>query len=298
VAPGTTSITATSEGITSNTATLTVTAVPVASVTISPTSQSVVAGSTTPAFTAETKDGSGNTLTGRVITFASSDPSIATIDGSSGVATGVAPGTASITASSEGKDSPAATLTVTPVPVTSVIVSPPSQEVDVGSTVTFTATPRDAHNHPLTGRTVVYGSNDLSIATINSSTGEATGVAPGTVTIGAISEGITGTASLKVNLAPVASVAVSPSTLTIIVGESATFSATLMDANGNTLTDRVVKWSSSNDGVAKIDPSGNAVSKGPGTTTITATSEGKKGTASLEVDPAPAPTVAVMPPAV
>ena len=295
VAPGTTNITATSEGQTSNNATLTVSAIPVASVTISPTTQTVVAGSQTPAFSAVTKDAGGNVLTGRVVTFASSDLTIATVSSSTGVATGVAPGTASITASSEGKTSAAATLTVTPVPVNNVVLLPASQSVEVGSTVTFTATPRDASNNPLSGRMIVYGSSDPTIATIDGSTGVATGVAPGTVTIGAISEGKNATASLTVNPAPVASVTVSPPSQTIVDGNSATFTAMLMDAHGNTLTGRVVTWGSSDATVATVDNLGNATSAGPGTATITATSEGQSGSGTLQVDTAPISSVTVTP---
>jgi len=167
--------------------------------------------------------------------------------------------------------------------------------VDVGSTVTFTATPRDASNNPLSGRTIVYGSSDPSIATINSSTGVATGVAPGTVTIGAISEGKTGTASLTVNPAPVSSVSVSPPAQTIIDGNTASFTATLTDAHGNTLSGRVIDWSSSDVTVATVDNAGVATSTGPGNATITATSEGKSGTATLQVDPAPVSSVTVAP---
>ena len=295
VSPGSSTITASSEGKTSNPATLTVTAVPVASVTISPLTQTVVDGSNTPAFTAVTKDAGDNVLTGRVVTFASSDLTIATVSSSTGVATGVAPGTASITASSEGKTSAAATLTVTPVPVNNVVLLPASQSVEVGSTVTFTATPRDASNNPLSGRMIVYGSSDPTIATIDGSTGVATGVAPGTVTIGAISEGKNATASLTVNPAPVASVTVSPPSQTIVDGNSATFTAVLMDVHGNTLTGRVVTWGSSDATIATVDNLGNATSAGPGTATITATSEGQSGSGTLQVDPAPISSVTVTP---
>jgi len=110
-----------------------------------------------------------------------------------------------------------------------------------------------------------------------------------------VSEGTTSNAAtLTVNPAPVSTVAVSPASQTITDGESATFTATLQDANGNTLTDRTVNWKSSNNMVATIDNTGTATSTGPGTATITATSEGKSGTASLQVDPAPV-TVAVTP---
>ena len=255
VAAGTTSITASSGGKTSSPATLTVSPAPVASVTISPTTQSVVNGSSTPAFTAVTKDASGNVLTGRVVTFASSDPTVATINSSTGVATGASPGTTSITATSEGKTSPAATLTVTAVPVNNVVVSPPSQAVDIGSTATFTATPRDASNTPLSGRTVVFSSSDPTIATINSSTGVATGVAQGAVTITATSEGKSGTASLTVNPPAVASVSVAPASQTVIVGNATPtqYVATVKDGGGHTLTGRVVTWSSSDNSIATVD---------------------------------------------
>ena len=157
VKPGTTSITATSEGKTSNAATLTVTDVPVASVTIAPTTQTVTVGQTTPAFTAQAKDASGNVLTGRTITFSSSAPAVATINATSGVATGVSAGTSQITATSEGKTSDPATLTVNPAPVGSVVVSPPNQTITDGSTATYTAAVQDAQGHALTGRTVELG---------------------------------------------------------------------------------------------------------------------------------------------
>jgi len=209
----------------------------------------------------------------------------------------VATGSASITASSEGKTSPAATLTVTAVPVNNVVLSPASQSVQVGSTVTFTATPRDASNNPLTGRMIVYGSSDPSIATIDANTGVATGVAPGSVTIGAISEGKNATASLTVTAVPVASVTVSPSSQTIIAGNSTTtpYTSVEKDGGGNTLTGRVVTWETSDHSIATIDNAGNATSFAPGTVTITATSEGHSGTASLVVNPVPVASVDISP---
>jgi uncharacterized protein YjdB len=281
--PGTMTVTATSEGKT-GTATIVVTAVPVASVTISPTTQSVVVGAATPAFTVVTKDASGNVLSGRVVTFASSDPSIATIDANTGVATGVAAGSASITASSEGVTSAAATLTVTDVPVSSVIISPTAQSVDVGSTVTFVATPRDASDNPLSGRTIFYSSSDPAIATIDVNTGVATGVTPGSVTIGAISEGKTGTASLTVNPAPVSSVTVSPPVVTTSVGDNVQFTATVADATPHGHGHEVA-WSSSDELLASVDDKGKMKALALGLVTITATSQGQSGFAAVTILP-------------
>ena len=295
-APGTMTVSATSEGKT-GTATIVVIAVPVASVTISPQNQSVQVGATTPAFTAQPKDAGGHPLAGRVVTFASSDPTIATIDANTGVATGVAPGTASITATSEGINSTPATLTVTAVPVGSVTISPTSLSVVAGSTTPpFTAVTKDGGGNVLTGRTITFSSSDQNIATIDANSGVATGVAPGSAMITASSEGKNSPpATLTVTPVPVGSVTVSPPSQTITNGSSATFSATVKDGSGNTLNGRVVTWGSSDETVATVDNTGNATSAGPGTTTITATSEGQLGNATLEVDPVPVTGVVVNP---
>ncbi|MEO6210568.1 MAG: Ig-like domain-containing protein, partial [Gemmatimonadaceae bacterium] len=296
VAPGTTNITASSEGKTSSAATLTVTAIPVATVTISPTTQSVVAGADTPAFTVVTKDAGGNVLTGRSVTFNSSNTGVATIN-ASGVATGVAPGTTTLTASSEGKTSNNATLTVTAVPVGSVTISPTSASVTAGSTTpAFTAVTKDGSGNTLTGRMVAFASSNVSVATIDPNTGIATGVSAGTTMITATSETITSnSATLTVTAAPVSSVTVSPPSQTIVDGNSASFSATLKDAQGNVLTGRTITWSSGDVTVATVDNSGNATSAGPGTTTIAATSGGQSGSATLQVDPVPVTSVTVNP---
>ena len=83
--------------------------VPVASVSVSPNPASVAAGATT-VLSAAPEDASGNPLSGRAVTWSSSDESKATVSG--GVVTGVAVGTAMITATSEGQQG-SATVNVT-----------------------------------------------------------------------------------------------------------------------------------------------------------------------------------------
>jgi len=84
--------------------------VPVASVTVSPASASVVAGSTTQ-LTATPKSAAGSPLTGRVVTWSSDNTAAATVNGS-GLVSGVAAGAATITATCEGKTGTSA-ITVT-----------------------------------------------------------------------------------------------------------------------------------------------------------------------------------------
>src|SRR5690606_21766816 len=119
IGPGTATITATSEGK-SATAQVTVSPVPVASVSVSPSSFSLPVGDTRQ-LSVTLKDASGNTLTGRTVNWSSSATSVATVN-SSGRVTAVGAGTATITATSEGK-SGTAQVTVTgggPAPVASV----------------------------------------------------------------------------------------------------------------------------------------------------------------------------------
>src|SRR5438445_731383 len=106
-----------SGGKVSDTATVTITTIPVASVTVSPGSASLQVGATQQ-FTAVTKDAAGNTLTGRTVTWASSNTAVATVSGS-GLARGVAAGTATITATSEGQSGTAAITVTAPSCVTS-----------------------------------------------------------------------------------------------------------------------------------------------------------------------------------
>src|SRR5205823_6271995 len=145
-------ITATAEGQSGPSA-LTVTAVtvPVATVTVSPAPASVPAGQTAQ-LTATPKDASGNSLTGRTITWASSNTSVATVS-SSGLVRGVVAGSATITATSETKSGTSA-ITVTAVPVATVAVSPASATVFVNQTLQLSATPKDANGNTLTGRTI------------------------------------------------------------------------------------------------------------------------------------------------
>jgi len=258
-----------------------VSTVPVASVAVTPASAGMVAGQTVQ-LTATTLDSTSAALTGRVVTWGSSNSAVATVNGS-GLVTGVAPGSATITATSEGKSGTAAvTVTVMSVPVATVGVTPASANMTVGQTAQLTATPRDASGNALTGRVVTWGSSNSAVATVNGS-GLVTGVAAGSATITATSEGKSGASSVTVALAPVASVTVSPATVSQVVGTVQQLTATLRDASGNVLTGRTVSWSSSNTLVATVLGTGLETSLLAGSATITATSEGRSGTAAITV---------------
>lgn len=110
VGTGTATITATIDGRIGSAA-VTVAAVPVAAVTLTPASL-VLGVSATATITAVASDAAGNALTGRTVTWTSSNAAVATVS-AGGVVSGVAIGSAVITATSEGR-SASATVIVTP----------------------------------------------------------------------------------------------------------------------------------------------------------------------------------------
>src|SRR5207237_9050836 len=90
---------------------------------VSPPSATVSVGQTAQ-LTATPKDASGTPLSGRAVTWSSSDTTIARVSGS-GLVTAIATGSATITATSEGQ-SGTSTITVTTVPVATGAVAPSS----------------------------------------------------------------------------------------------------------------------------------------------------------------------------
>src|SRR6185436_992107 len=229
----------------SDTAVVTVTPATVATVAVSPATASLVVGQTVQ-LVATPQDVDGNPLSGRVVTYASTNPGVATVN-STGRVTGVAAGAATVTVACEGQGSPVA-ITVTVVPVASVSVSPATATLTVGQTAQLTATPKDANGNPLTGRTVTWSTSNAAVAAV-SGNGLVTGGAAGTATITASSEGQNGTAAMTVSVVPVASVSVSPASATVLVGQTVQLTATAKDANGSPLPGRAVTWASSAPGV-------------------------------------------------
>src|SRR2546425_12925416 len=105
--------------------------------------------------------------------------------------------------------------------------------------------PKDANGNPLTGRSVAWTGSNGAVATVSSG-GLVTAVASGSATISATSEGQSGSASITVSNAPVASVAVAPASASLQVGQTVPLTATPKDVNGTPLSGRVITWSSSN----------------------------------------------------
>ncbi|AHG91642.1 Ig domain protein group 2 domain protein [Gemmatirosa kalamazoonensis] len=278
VAPGTTQVAANFAGRYA-VATVTVTPRPVASVVVQPSTVDLRVGGTAQ-LRARTLDAAGGELTGRTVTFASNAAAVATV-APDGLVTAVAPGTASITVASEGRTALVA-VTVTPIPVASVTVAPSAPSIPLGGTVQLAATTLDSLGRPLAGRAVTWTSSDQAVATVSSG-GLATGTGVGTARITATIEGRSASATLTVLPRPVASVTLSLASTTLAEGDTARLAVRLADAQGQPLSGRDVTFASDAPNVARVSATGLVTAVAAGTATLSATSEGVRGTVVVRV---------------
>jgi uncharacterized protein YjdB len=287
VSVGTATISASTGGVT-GTAQFQSTTVAAASVSVSPSAPNVRVGEDVQ-LTATATDAGGNVLASRVPTWSSSNPIVATVS-SSGRVTGVSKGTATVTATVDGKSAPASVsvANAAPAPVASITVTLSASSINAGQSTQAVAVTRDAAGNVVTGRTIAWSSAAPALATVSAS-GVVSALAAGSVSISATSEGVSNSATLIItgSTQPVATVSLSAPSTSMIAGQTQALSVTLKDASGNTLTGRTIAWSSSSTSVATVSPSGQVTAIGAGSAVITATSEGKSGTLTLKVAAAP-----------
>jgi uncharacterized protein YjdB len=255
---------------------------PVDTVIVTPPTLEVMAGASG-ALDAEITDGAGNVLRDRRVVWASANPDIATVS-ENGIVSGVSAGHVDIAATAEGK-SGVAVVTVVAVParVATVRIVPNQIDLVVATGTNLVATPYDNRGTPIPGRSVVWTTNNASVAAI-SQTGRVTGLVPGTAVITAVIDGVGGNADVAVTLAPVAKVVVTPAGTSVAVSKTVTLSARLTDAVGNVLSGRTISWSSADTRVATVNGAGVVRGVRRGTAVITATSEGRSGTSTISVE--------------
>jgi uncharacterized protein YjdB len=201
------------------------------------------------------------------VVWTSSDTSVATVS-ADGVVTGVAPGTATITAKLEGASQVAAHTTVTvsqpglanPAPPT--VTTPAKATVKTGRTVAI----RPALSDP--ALRVVWASSNPRIATV-SADGIVAGLKRGIVTVTATLEAATTVVShtTVTVVQQVTKVKMNKKTATIKKGKKLTLKATVTPSDANS---RKVTWKSSNKKIATVNSKGKVTAKKKGKVTITA----------------------------
>ena len=279
----------------SGSASFTVSPAALVSITISPANPTVPLGELQQ-FTAtgHYTDQSTQDLTSQV-TWSSSIPAVAMISndqGTQGQAATLAVGSTVIGASL-GSIAASTQLTVGPAQLVSLSVAPLNPSLAVGATQQFTAagTYSDGSVQDVTSL-VTWASSAATVATI-SSQGLAQAVSAGTTTISATLGALMASTTLTVTPAvQLVSLAVTPPTASILVGQTQQFTATgtFSDGSMKDLT-TLVNWSANPATVATVGNSaptqGIALGIGPGMATVTATLGSVSGSASLTVNGGP-----------
>ncbi|HEX6314680.1 MAG TPA: Ig-like domain-containing protein [Gemmatimonadaceae bacterium] len=218
----------------------------------------------------------GLAITNRVITWSSSNPSIAVV-GATGVVTPVSPGTTTITIRAGTKEK-LVRVRVVGEPVSSVRITPQGtvHVIRLGQSRQFTAECLNATQQVLPGRTITWNSANPVVASVNGS-GLVSGNSLGSAQITASCDNSASASfSAQVTPVPVSSVTITPNALTISVGTQSQLTATARDSAGNALSlqGRQVQWSSSNIPVAQVSTQGVVSGGSVGSANITVTVDG------------------------
>jgi uncharacterized protein YjdB len=294
VAPGTAQVVATcGTGSASavGRAAVTVGARPAASVVFQSATVALLEADTTVLRVVVRDDRGGVVQTPRVL-WSSLSPTIARVD-STGRVEAIAPGTAAIRAN-VGIAQATATISVA-ARVPASLTMPATFRVEAGETVSAEVVVRDPTGRVLPGRIPSWSSSALAIASVDAA-GLIRGVAPGTAVVTARLDALVASGMVTVlPAAPVARVDVTPASATVTEGRTITLTASPRDAAGRALNGRTVTWTTGNGGVASVAATGVVTGVTPGATVITATVDGRQGSALLAVTPVPVASVSISP---
>jgi uncharacterized protein YjdB len=171
-----------------------------------------------------------------------------------------------------------------------ITLAPTAVSGAAGTHVQISAAPQGQSGQPVSASAVAWVSSNPAIATVSGS-GMITLVRRGTATITAIADGVTASVGAAVDAPPPTSVTVTPSSTLIQSGQRAQLAATALDVSGAVDSGVAISWFSSNSGVASVSSSGEVTAGSVGNATITASSGGASGTATIQVTSS-APVVA------
>ena len=286
VAGGVVSITATLVGDSTKNASYSVTIIPIPTALTITGATSVSYGQNIVLTAVASPTGANST-----VTWSTSNSSVATVD-VNGRVTGIAEGSATITATSIVSASIQATHQITVTDAKSITLNPTTLSLNIGANQTIIATVIAAS---LTDKSVIWTSGNTAIATVDQ-TGKVTGVAAGSTTIVAkltADNSVQAQATVTVAAAPLPAISLSPTSASVSVGATKTITATVTNT-----TNTAVTWTTSSSTIATVSTGGVVTGKATGTATITATSVANnsvKATCTITVIAAALPTLTVTP---
>ena len=228
---------------------------------------------------------SPSNATNKKVLWITGNANVATV--SNGTVTAVGVGETTITAKSDDggiTSSCQVIVSARNIPVAGIKLDKSSAELIVDEELTLVATiiPSDATN-----KNIVWQTSDSKVASVNNGTVKA--LAPGSVFITAKAEEGEEQAvceiTVKEKTYPVTGITLSPTSLSLTEGETASLTATVKPENA---TNKSITWQSSNTDVATVDE-GLITAVAPGEAVITVTTEDGGHTAKCNVSVAKKP---------
>lgn len=201
------------------------------------------------------------------IEWSTGNESIATVD-EYGIVTGISSGETSLIATitdfSGNTLTASCTITVVAPTVASIFLDKTEATIKTSQTLQLTATiaPEDAAD-----KTITWASSDSNVATVDA-TGLVTAISVGNADITATANGGTGLyATCKITVEPILieSLSISPESFSGAEGESFIINVTISPENA---TNKILRFSSSDVGVATVDNYGKVIIDKEGTATI------------------------------
>jgi hypothetical protein len=171
----------------------------------------------------------------------------------------------------------------------SISLAPNPASIDIGGSLRFSAIVRDKNNNPLKPQPALrWSSSNPAVASIDATSGIATGIAAGQLQISVQSPSVNSSLELKVcsdGCQPkVTSISISPNPATLSLGGQVALSANAKDANGDPLNPQPgFQWSSSNPTVIAISNAGMASGLKLGSATISARGGTVQGSIRINV---------------
>jgi trimeric autotransporter adhesin len=261
---------------------------PVADIVVNPPTSTLALNTQLP-LQALVRNEAGELVPDASVTWTVENPAIASVS-TAGVVTALALGSTQVAANARGK-SGLASITVAKTPVSSVVLLPDRVSTSIGTTTKLTATAYDAGQNVLPDRGFVWTTSDAAVATVDN--GLVTTKAQGTATITATAEGKSDATVFTVSPGAVAKVSITPSSISMVVGDKQTLTASAQDASGTVLTGRTVTWASANTQAVTVGANGEITAVSAGSAHITATIDGVSGAADVTVTRVPVQSVTV-----
>ncbi|WP_457943379.1 Ig-like domain-containing protein [Caproiciproducens sp. LBM24188] len=201
--------------------------------------------------------------TNKTVIWATSNNDVVSVD-SNGKITGISPGKAVITATTEDQKYTSSCNVTVVISISSLTLDQTELNMIKGTQTALTATinPPDTTEKP----TMEWTSSNPVVATVDDS-GVITAVEGGVTTITAKAGSHVAECKVTVTV-PATGIAVNKSAITLAMGKDEALTATVFPED---TSDKAVQWTSSDESVATVDSFGKILAVKPGTAIITAT---------------------------